>query len=198
MTDFTNSDRDLFRRVQRKDSSALDALMDRYYSKLQLHVVRIVHDSSLAEDIVQEVFLRVWTRAEQWEDRGRPIAWLKRIATNLALNTLRQRSRWQLASMEGHGDSESDDGNYGWTPMDRSALPDEILQQQEQQHLLEMLISRLSPQHRQVLKMAHRVEMDIQEIADVLHIPSGTVKSRLYYARAKLVREWDDFLTSLQ
>ena len=94
------SDRDLVEQVLERDAHALETLFDRYGEMVHRHLVRLVRDSAAAQDLVQEVFLRVWTRAEQWNGRGAFKAWLYRIATNLALNHLRSIRRRREQPLE--------------------------------------------------------------------------------------------------
>src|SRR5512138_2743720 len=83
------SDCELLKRIQVRDACAFEALLGRYRDTVRRHLVRMIRDLSAAEDLAQEVFLRVWTRSEQWSGQGGCRAWLLRIATNLALNHLR-------------------------------------------------------------------------------------------------------------
>src|SRR5437868_1134576 len=87
------TDHQLLARVRERDAAAFEALFHRYRDPIRRHVLRLVRDGSAAEDLAQEVFLRVWTRAEQWDGRGSFRAWLYRIATNLCLNHLRAVNR---------------------------------------------------------------------------------------------------------
>src|SRR5258708_8362572 len=83
------ADSELMARVCEHDVSAFETLSARYWESIYRHVLATIHDSSATEDIVQEVFLRIWTRAEQWHGRGSFKSWLFRIATNLALTHFR-------------------------------------------------------------------------------------------------------------
>src|SRR5262245_13769522 len=93
----TPSDHDLMQRLRDGDEEAFDCLFARYREVIYRHLAATVRDPAAAEDLLQEVFLRLWTRAELWDGRGALKAWLFRIATNLALNHLRtvQRRREQ-------------------------------------------------------------------------------------------------------
>ena len=84
---------EVVRRVGAGDVRAFEALFARYHEPIHRHVRRVVRDPATAEDLTQEVFERVWTRAGQWNGRGAFKAWLFRMATNLALNQLRSQRR---------------------------------------------------------------------------------------------------------
>ena len=80
-----HSDRELMEQIRERNAPAFESLFQRYRHSLRRHILRIVRDERATEDLVQEVFLRVWTSAAQWDERGELRCWLYRIATNLAL-----------------------------------------------------------------------------------------------------------------
>ncbi|MHC4718304.1 MAG: RNA polymerase sigma factor, partial [Planctomycetota bacterium] len=87
------ADEELMRRIADRDMAAFDAMFARHAEPIRRRLARLIRDRAAVEDLVQEVFLRLWTRADQWDGRGEPAAWLGRIATNLALNHLRSGKR---------------------------------------------------------------------------------------------------------
>ena len=189
------SDSDLIERIREHDPQAFEMLFERYEDAISRHVAQVVRSDSTAQDLVQEVFLRVWTHAAQWNGRGPFRAWLYRIATNLALNRLRaaRRRREQPLEVE---DQRGEDEEQGLVPewmIDESALgPDSLLDETEQRERILRLVGRLPEDKREVLHLVHEMEMSIRDAADELGIPEGTVKSRLYYARKRLARDWLD------
>lgn len=193
----TPSDQSLIERVLERDAHAFEVLFNRYGEMVCRHVTRIVRDRAAADDLVQEVFLRVWNRADQWNGQGPFRAWLFRIATHQALNHLRavQRRREQpLESPRPSAENEDEGFVPAWL-IDASALgPDALLEQAEQRGLLRRFIDELPEEKREILRMIHDAEMDIREIAERLGIPEGTVKSRLHHARKQIAREWKDML----
>jgi RNA polymerase sigma-70 factor (ECF subfamily) len=192
-TKLTPSDQDLVRRVLERNDRAFEALFARYGEMIRRHLARIVHDDAAAQDLVQEVFLRVWTRAEQWDARGTFKAWLYRIATNLALNhlrTLRRRREQPLETLADWDEEEEESAIPAWM-IDASALtPDATVELAERRELLRRLIGQLPDDKRQVIRLVHEMELSLRDAADELGIPEGTVKSRLYYAKRRLAREW--------
>jgi RNA polymerase sigma-70 factor (ECF subfamily) len=181
-------DADLMRRVQQGDAHAFEALVRRHDRTLALHLRRYVGPDD-AGDLRQEVLLRVWERARQWEGRGAPLAWMLRIATNLALNHL--RTRRDTAPLE----SSDDEGELGEaTPMadaGRAAARDEFEQWTQASRALE-LIGELPDDRRTVLSLARLEGLRLQEIADRLNVPLGTVKSRLHAATQWLTERWEE------
>jgi RNA polymerase sigma-70 factor (ECF subfamily) len=165
---------------------------------IRRHLARITRDDAAAQDLVQEVFLRVWTRAEQWDGRGSFKAWLYRIATNLALNHLRsvRRRREQPLAVPDDWDDDGGEDEESTVPawmMAAPALgPDVALELAERRERIRRLVGRLPEEKREVFHLVHEMELSMQDAADELGIPEGTVKSRLYYAKRRLAREWRD------
>lgn len=87
------TDGDLIQGVLRGDAAAFDELYERHASAVRRRLVQVARDEAAADDLLQETFLRLWTRAEQWQGTGSVAGWLMRIATNLALNHLRSKHR---------------------------------------------------------------------------------------------------------
>jgi RNA polymerase sigma-70 factor, ECF subfamily len=191
------TDQELIRRIQAGDTQAFEILFARYRQKIHRHVVRMVRNEATAEDLVQEVFLRVWTRAEQWDGRGGVKPWLYRIGTNLALNQLRsvrRRPQQPLDISPDKVETEDERPVQGWM-IDASALePEAMLELTEQRKLFRQLIEALPEEKREVLRLTYDAELDIQDVAAALGIPTGTVKSRLHYGKKRLARQWKQFI----
>jgi RNA polymerase sigma-70 factor (ECF subfamily) len=191
----TPSDESLVERVLKRDAHAFETLFHRYSEMICHHLTRIVRDRAAADDLVQEVFLRVWDRAEQWNGQGPFRAWLFRIATRQALNHLRsvQRRREQPLDAPRPPADEEDESLAPGDLIDASALgPDAALEEAEQRGLLRRFLDELPEEKREVFRMIHDAEMEVREIAEALRIPEGTVKSRLHHARRHLARRWRD------
>jgi RNA polymerase sigma-70 factor (ECF subfamily) len=181
------SDPELIHQIQAGDPAAFEELFARYQSAMQVHIARIVREPTATEDLVQEVFLRLWTRAEQWQGSGSVKGWLYRIATNLSLNHLRSVKRRPQQPLEiPVDDGDEDNPVPGWM-VDASALtPEAQLEIVEQQKLLGQLINGLPPDKQDVFRMVYDDEMDLHSVANKLQIPEGTVKSRLYHSRKQI------------
>lgn len=186
-------DSELMARVRKYNVNAFETLSTRYRESIYHHVLVMIHDSSASEDIVQEVFLRIWTRAEQWHGRGSFKAWLFRIATNLALNHLRTVRRRRQQPLEVPPDplDEDDESSVPSWMVDHSQLGlDALLEENERRQLLQQLIKELPEEKRAVFRLVHDAEMETRQVAQTLGIPEGTVKSRLYYATRRLAQKW--------
>ena len=191
----SHTDRELADGVVSGDEDAFTLLFDRYERGLRDHVRRIVRDDAAADDLTQEVFLRLWRRAEQWTGQGAFQAWLLRIATNLALNHLRSVRRRREQPLEFHApsdDAEEENRAPAWM-IDTSSLgPDEVLEQAEQRRLLHRFVGELSEEKQEVFRMIHDAQMETRDVAQRLGIPEGTVKSRIHHARRHIAREWQE------
>lgn len=187
------SDRALVERICRRDSQAFDVLMQRYGAQVKAHLLRMVRDGAAADDLTQELSLRLWQRAWQWNGTGPVRGWLMRMATNLALNHLRsvRRKREQpLVPVDDSAEEDEQDLVPGWM-IDNSTLgPAEVVELAEQKELLRGLMDALPEGKRQVLQMVHEHDMDLTEVAVALGIPVGTVKSRLHYTFRWLGQQW--------
>lgn len=189
------SDAQLLKRIGRRDAEAFEVFLARHRAAIRRHLQRIMRDTDAADDLTQETFLQVWMHAEQWDGRGGCMGWLLRIATNLALNSLRARRRRREVPLDAPlspHEAEEDNAPPSWL-VDAIALgPEDYCLREERLRMLRNLIAALPDDKRAVVRLAHESEMDIHDIALHLGIPDGTVKSRLHYARNTLREAWRD------
>lgn len=194
------SDLQLMERIQNQDADAFDQLFARYQEQIARHAQNIVRDNAATEDLVQEIFLRVWTRAEQWEapptKEGEGIAsvrpWLYRIATNLSLNHLRAVKRRPQQSLDISADDLMDEEEIsvpGWMIDTKALQPDRAVEIAERQQQVRQLISELPEDRQMLFHLVYDEEMDMRSVANQLGIPEGTVKSRLYYSKQQIARK---------
>jgi RNA polymerase sigma-70 factor (ECF subfamily) len=189
------ADQDLVERILEGDAHAFELLFDRYGEMIRRHLARLAHDSAVAQDLTQEVFLRVWTRAEQWNGRGAFKAWLYAIGTNLALNHLRSVRRRREQPLEPPPGEDDEEFVPAWM-RDASALgPDASLELAEQREQFRQIIAGLPEEKRVAFHLVHQMDMSIRDAAGELGVPEGTVKSRLHYAKQRLARAWQDLET---
>jgi RNA polymerase sigma-70 factor (ECF subfamily) len=185
-------DEDLLHRIRRQDPQALEQLMARYQSCVLGRILRIVRDAAAAEDLTQEAFLRVWTRAEQWSAQGPVKSWVLSIGTNLALNHVRAAKlrRWQ--PLQPPRPAEDEEPTVpGWMLDLAAQNPAEVAEFAEQQELLGRVLAQLPEDRRQMLQLVFESDLRLSEVADRLGIPTGTAKSRLHYTIRKLMDAWN-------
>ena len=170
----SSSDEALIRRIAEGDQSAMRALFGRYRVTLYRWLLRLVDDGALAEDLLSEVFLDVWRQAASFEGRSSVSTWLLAIARYKALSARRRRT-----------DGELDEATVSTVP-DMADDPEVALEKKNQAEALRQSLSRLSPDHREVLDLAYYHSKSVKEIAEIVGINEATVKTRMFYARKKL------------
>jgi RNA polymerase sigma-70 factor (ECF subfamily) len=164
-------------------------LVRRYERELYRYLVRYLGDSSLAEDVFQNTFLQVHMKRGLYEDGRAFRPWLYSIATHQAVDQLRKAGRHPTVSLDqrvtpGHRESEA--GSLLDLLVNEGAGPLTELQEQERHQWVRDSIQRLPESLRQTLILAYHQDLKYREIADILKIPVGTVKSRLHAALSKL------------
>jgi RNA polymerase sigma-70 factor (ECF subfamily) len=170
----------LLERVAGGDAAALAALYRRYGSRLFGYLQRYAGDRMVAEEILQDTLLAVWRSAPRYAGRSGVRTWLFGIARRQAHNRLRVQEPPQLPL----------DGVAGWA--DPAPGPAEWAIANAQGAAIAEAFDALAPQQREVLALAFAARMPHGEIAEVLGVPVGTVKSRLHHARAALARSLAD------
>ena len=177
-------DETLAARVSRGDSAALEALYDRYASRVLGISMKIVDDQALAEDILQETFWRVWQSAATYQPQlGAFTGWLFRIARNLSIDAYRRRNVRPQAIMKA---SEA-----GSDPiLEETPDPDADVAEQAQSILMNRQVRKalasLPDVQRRVIEMAYFYGMTRQEIAEATGEALGTIHTRARLALQKL------------
>jgi RNA polymerase sigma-70 factor (ECF subfamily) len=185
----THTDQRLIERIQEGQAEAFEMLYECYAEGVRRQLCYIVGEEPAAEDLLQETFLRVWTRAGQWNGQGTVKGWLFRIATNLALNHLRTRRRRPEQPLELPDTLVEDDelpDTPAWLVDSASLGPEAVMEHAERGTRLQQIIGELPEEKRELLRLVHQMELSLREAADELGIPEGTAKSRLHYARQQV------------
>lgn len=170
------TDSELVKRLQADDLNALGILFDRFYSQIYRTAVAITHDEAAAEDITQDCFLRLHRYANRI-DTNLPLApWLYRVTVNLSYTWI-SRYQKRRVSLESVVD-------YLMSPV-RNA-PDHLVEIIGVQEEVRQAIASLNFNQRVVVVLHYLNSLSLEEIAEILDCPVGTVKSRLYYARENL------------
>jgi RNA polymerase sigma-70 factor (ECF subfamily) len=154
---------------------------------------RYLGDASLAEDVFQNTFLQLYTRIGTYES-GRPVRpWLYTIATHQAIDALRRAGRHQAVSLDQCRDEPQtgDVQNLITLLQSHGPSPLEQVQADERKDLVRDSVERLPEFLRQVVVLAYYQGLKYREIADILDIPVGTVKSRLHAALLRLQEAWN-------
>lgn len=171
------TDEELGSLVQGKNEAAFGVLMSRYQPKLLRYGRKFLSDNAPIEDVVQEVFIKTYQNIQSY-DTARPFSpWIYRIAHNMFANTLRHNSRHPFITVDL-------DLFSAHTAYEIDPAGDE--EREETRELVERGLKELSPIYREVLVLYYIEQLDYQDIADVLHVPVGTVGVRLRRAREAL------------
>lgn len=171
----------LLARVALRDRAALRLLYEQTSSRLMAVAYRMLGDRAAAEDVLQEVFVNVWTRAAQMPAlRAHPLAWLTSMVRNRSIDLLRAAKpevplQWQDAEGREH---QHDIASEGLTP------PEQMLQQQSD-HALSKCLGRLEPEPRQAVVLSYYEGLTHFELADRMKRPLGTIKA---WVRRSLMR----------
>jgi RNA polymerase sigma-70 factor (ECF subfamily) len=169
-------DAELIARLARGDEAAIGPLYDRYAKLVYSLAMRIVHDGPTAEDLTQEVFVRLWRSAASFDpQRGHLRGWLLRIAHNLALNELRRRGSRPVAAAPVEG--LSDDASL--EDQDVLSNPETVAEQRDVHRVVQRALGQLPETQRQALELAFFQGLSQTEIATATGDPLGTVKSRV-------------------
>lgn len=173
------SDKDLVLQLQRGDLDALGALYDRHHQRVYRTALGITNDPEAAADLLQDVFLRVYRFARRI-DPSRPLEpWLYRVTANLAYTWLKRRKRWYRYLIE-VGE---------WLARELGPGPQRQLELDEEAARARKAVAALPVSQRMVVVLFYLNDLSVEEIAGILDIPKGTVKSRLYYARSTLKKK---------
>jgi RNA polymerase sigma-70 factor (ECF subfamily) len=169
-----SSDTILVERIATGDKLAMQALFARHRMPVYRWLLRFVSNEALAEDLLSDVFLDVWRQADRFEGRSSVSTWLTSIARFKALAARRRRTDAPL------------DETIEATVADTANDPELALQEKDRGELLRQALTRLSPEHREVIDLVYYHEKSVDECAQILGIPEATVKTRMFYARKKL------------
>jgi RNA polymerase sigma-70 factor (ECF subfamily) len=191
---FANSDEQAMWRVQTQDDEAAFAhLVRRWEGPIQRLCLRMTGDAHRGEDVAQETFARIFARRKEYQPNGRFSTWLWRIALNLCYDELRRRQRREESSLDDVC-GEAMAALEAFTAPEPA--PDKSLVEQERGELVRRALMRLPEAYRTVLVLRHYEDLKFREIADVLEVPEGTVKSRMAEALTQMSRLLRPMLTA--
>jgi RNA polymerase sigma-70 factor (ECF subfamily) len=137
-------------------------------------ITRLIGPTAAAEDLVSEVFIDVWRKADQFEGRSQVATWLLGIARHKALSHLRNRSLDRL------------DDDAAQALEDPADTPEVVCEKKDTGALLRRCLTQLSSAHREIIDLVYYHERPMQDVALILKIPEATVRTRMFYARKHL------------
>lgn len=183
MTD--RPDRKLVRGLRRRDEEAFSEMVRKYQHRVFNTVYRILGDRAESEELAQEVFIAVFKHVDSFRGDSKFSTWLFRIATNRAKNRIKYLSR---RDHDQHQDlDDTPESNIEKNPVGGDTdRPDRRAMGRELESVVQDGLEDLNEKHRTVVVLRDVENLSYEEIADVLEIAVGTVKSRLYRARSQL------------
>lgn len=173
----------LIAKARTGDSLAYGRLVEMHQDRIYASVLRIVRDEHRAFDIVQEAFVQAYRAIDTYEDRAKFSTWLYRIAMNL----ITSHHRYESAQKRG--------GDKGKTSLNVEGMPEPSADQRDPGEnaaageiglIVRAAIDELEDEYREVIVMRDLQDLSYEEIADMLKVPPGTVRSRLHRGREKL------------
>ena len=169
-----SSDEMLVARIAGGDRLAMQTLFARYRTPVYRWLLRLVGNETVAEDLLSDVFLDVWRQAGRFQARSAVSTWLLAIARFKALSARRGRKDAEL------------DETIEATVADSADNPEVMLQKKSRDQFVRTALTRLSLEHREIIDLVYYHDKSVDECAQILGVPSGTVKTRMFYARKKL------------
>jgi RNA polymerase sigma-70 factor (ECF subfamily) len=173
------------------EEAAFEQLVERHQRLVIGTVGRMLGSGSDAEDIAQQVFVRVWKNAKRYEPRAKFTTWLLKITRNLVFNELRRRSRHPQVPLQSESDEEE-------RPLkdERAVAPDASLLEHELQQAVDAAIANLPETQRMAVVLRRYEELSYEEIAAAMDQSVSAVKSLLFRARTELRENLQRYLSS--
>ena len=168
-------ERNIVHRAQQGDAEAFGQLVEAYQGQVYRLALRMGLSPADAEEAAQEAFIAAWRGLPRFRGDSRFSTWLYQLATHAAINLMRPEKKYK----------DSADVEDAVLP-DTAESPQEEIERREKQETVQRALQALSPQGREILLLRYQAELGYEEIAAVLGLPNGTVKSRINRAKAQL------------
>lgn len=173
----------LIRTFLKGDETAFEVLFKKYRDQVARLVYSISKQESLVDDVVQEVFLLVYRHLPKFRQQAAFKTWIYRITFNETLRQLNKAKKWQSLP---EGEMEPANVPSTLVIFESGDSPERVLINGQKQAIVQNALKAIKPAHRAILILYYLEDLSVQEIGQILEIPEGSVKSRLYYARHNL------------
>lgn len=187
------TDAQVMLKVKAGDDSAFDYLVQKYRRPMMSFMYRMAHNAAVAEDLAQEVFLRVYRSREKYEASAKFTTWLYRIATNLAVNHARDTRQERPENTVSIDESDEESGRSFDVP-DAVPTAEENLVRRERLAAIRQRVEALPERQRLAVVMHKYQQMDYRQIADVLKLSESATKSLLFRAYETLREQLKEFI----
>ncbi len=194
--DWSSLDDDILVKAHLKgDSRAFEVLFKKYREMVARLVFSVVKEESQVEDVVQDVFLLLHRNLAKFRGHSALKTWIYRITVNEALRNVTRSRRW-VAMPEGDVDPSQLPSSI--VVFNQGVSPERFMIDGERKAIIQEALGTLKSQHRIILNLYYLEDLSVQEIGEILEIPEGSVKSRLFYARESLRKALDPILGRIQ
>jgi RNA polymerase sigma-70 factor (ECF subfamily) len=173
------SDEILIKSIAVGDQAAMRSLYSQHNDRVLRFIARFVTDASRAEDLVSEVFIDVWSQADRFEGRSQVLTWILSIARHKALSALLAQRRRRVAEL---------DDTAMEMIVDPADTPEQTALNQDCGAQLRTCLAQMSREHREIIDLVYYHEKSVEEVANIIHMPRNTVKTRMFYARKRLAQ----------
>lgn len=164
-------------------------LVDKYQKPLFFHIRKMIKETELVDDLVQEVFMKAFHNLNTYSNEYAFSTWIYRIATNHTIDYLRKKKLQTLSIDQPY---KTKDGDMEIQLPDESFSTDQPVMKKERKAIVQDAIDNLPEKYRLVIEMRHMEEKSYQEIAEILDLPLGTVKAHIFRARELLYKALKD------
>lgn len=171
------------------DQRAFKDLFDKYEQPLYFHILKIVRDREIIEDMLQEIFLKAFDNISSYNPDYAFSTWLYRITTNHSIDYLRKK---RLKTMSLDEQIQTKDGTMSIEVADESSHTDDKVIRDQRARILNDALDSLPDKYREIIRMRHMDELSYQEISELLDLPLGTVKAHIFRARELLYKYLKD------
>ena len=171
------------------DKEAFSRLVEAYQDRIYGYLSRMLSDPDEAEDVAQEVFVRAYRSLGKFRGASSFHTWLYRIASNLAIDVARRRKRQDNSVYSLDASVEVGEDEYDRDIPDDSGAPDQLTEQREVREIVRQVVDELPEKLRDVVILYELQGESYEDIASILDVPLGTVKSRLFNARGQLKKK---------
>jgi RNA polymerase sigma-70 factor (ECF subfamily) len=180
----------LVRRCIAGDAVAWEEIVQRYHRRIYNICYRFTGSGTDADDLTQEVFIKMYRTLNRYDvERGAFMTWVTTVTRNLLVDHFRKTRQERVTDSLDTPQSEQDDAMpLGDRIPDKGPSPDTRVQSREAREAVHLALQKLSPELREAVILRDLQDMDYREIATVLRVPEGTVKSRINRGRAELAR----------
>ena len=185
----SEEDRALVTEALGGDGRAYERLVEKYRGPLERHIGKMLRDTAIVEDLVQEAFVKAFGALKSYAPQYAFSTWLYRIATNHTIDHLRRK---KLRTVSLDKPLQTRDGEMQVEVPDSTYRPDKHLVRDQRNTIIAEAIEQLPPKYHRVIVMRHQQELSYDEIATELELPLGTVKAHIFRARALLNRYLKD------